>query len=66
MSGPLDVIFCRNMVIYFDKETQRKLFDRFADILAPDGYLFIGNSENLSKVTDRFELIGRTIYRRVK
>ena len=66
MSGPFDVIFCRNVVIYFDKETQRKLFDHFADLLAPDGYLFIGHSENLSKVTDRFELIGRTIYRRIK
>lgn len=66
MGGPFDVIFCRNVVIYFDKETQMKLFDRYAEILAPNGYLFIGHSENLSKVTDRFKPIGRTIYQRIK
>lgn len=64
MSGPLDAIFCRNVVIYFDKETQRGLFDRYADLLAEGGYLFIGHSESLFKVTDRFELIGNTIYRK--
>ncbi|MDH5182075.1 MAG: chemotaxis protein CheR, partial [Gammaproteobacteria bacterium] len=62
MQGPFDVIFCRNVVIYFNKETQRELFDRYADILADDGYLFVGHSESLHKVTDRFKLIGKTIY----
>jgi len=66
MQGPFDVIFCRNVVIYFDKPTQRKLFDRYAEILRPDGSLFIGHSESLLNVTDRFDLVGRTIYRRVK
>jgi chemotaxis protein methyltransferase CheR len=66
VKGPFDVIFCRNVVIYFDKETQKKLFDRYAEVLAPDGYLFIGHSENLNKVSDRFKQIGRTIYQRVK
>ncbi|WP_431204579.1 CheR family methyltransferase [Bradyrhizobium betae] len=66
MQGPFDVIFCRNVVIYFDKPTQRKLFDRYADILKPTGSLFIGHSESLLNVTDRFDLVGRTIYRRVK
>lgn len=66
MKGPFDIIFCRNVVIYFDKPTQRKLFDRYADILKPDGSLFIGHSESLLNVTDRFDLVGRTIYRRVK
>jgi chemotaxis protein methyltransferase CheR len=66
MKGPFDIIFCRNVVIYFDKPTQRKLFDRYADILKPNGWLFIGHSESLLNVTDRFDLVGRTIYRRVK
>ncbi|TQV84317.1 protein-glutamate O-methyltransferase CheR [Exilibacterium tricleocarpae] len=65
-SGPFDVIFCRNVVIYFDKDTQKKLFNRYADILADDGYLFIGHSESLHRVTDRFRSLGRTIYQKVK
>lgn len=65
MHGPFQVIFCRNVVIYFDKQNQKKLFQRFADILVPEGYLFIGHSENLFGVSDRFRSIGRTIYRRV-
>ncbi|KIZ47555.1 MULTISPECIES: protein-glutamate O-methyltransferase [Rhodopseudomonas] len=64
MSGPFDVIFCRNVVIYFDKPTQRTLFDRYAELLRPDGWLFIGHSESLLNVTNRFSLVGRTIYRR--
>ena len=66
MKGPFDIIFCRNVVIYFDKPTQRKLFDRYAELLKPNGHLFIGHSESLLGVTDRFDLVGRTIYRRVK
>ena len=62
MRGLFDVIFCRNVVIYFDKPTQRRLFDRYADLLADGGHLFIGHSETLFKVSDRFTLIGRTIY----
>ncbi len=65
MKGKMDVIFCRNVVIYFNKDTQRILFDRYADILADDGYLFVGHSETLAKVTDRFKLIGKTIYKKV-
>ena len=66
MRGQFDIIFCRNVVIYFDKETQRRLFDRMADILTPDGLLYIGHSENLFNVCDRFKSIGRTIYQRIK
>jgi chemotaxis protein methyltransferase CheR len=66
MKGPFDIIFCRNVVIYFDKPTQRNLFDRYAEMLKPDGWLFIGHSESLLNVTDRFDLVGRTIYRRCK
>ena len=66
MKGPFDAVFCRNVVIYFDKPTQAKMFNRMADILKPDGWLYIGHSENLFKVCDRFELVGRTIYRKVR
>lgn len=66
MSGPFDIIFCRNVVIYFNKETQRVLFDRYADMLPIGGHLFIGHSENLNGITDRFENLGNTIYRKIK
>jgi chemotaxis protein methyltransferase CheR len=65
MHGPFQVIFCRNVVIYFDKVIQKQLFQRFAEILAPEGYLFIGHSENLFGVSEQFRSIGRTIYRKV-
>ncbi len=63
---PFDAIFCRNVLIYFDKPTQQKLFDRFASFLPLQGHLFIGHSESPMDLTDRFELIGQSIYRRVK
>jgi chemotaxis protein methyltransferase CheR len=62
--GPFDVIFCRNVVIYFDKSTQRDLFERVAGMQHEGSHLFIGHSESLFKVTDRYQLIGKTIYRR--
>jgi chemotaxis protein methyltransferase CheR len=65
LRGGFDLIFCRNVVIYFDKPTQRVLFGRFADLLAENGHLFIGHSESLFKVTDRFQLIGKTIYKKL-
>ena len=64
MKGSFDFIFCRNVVIYFDKSTQAVLFDRFAQQLDPSGHLFIGHSETLNNVSDRFSLIGNTIYHR--
>lgn len=64
-NGPFDLIFCRNVVIYFSKDTQRTLVERYADKLAADGHLFLGHSESLFKVTDRFKLLGNTIYRKV-
>ena len=64
MRGPLDVIFCRNVVIYFDKDTQRRLFQRYARLQRPGGLLFIGHSESMFKVSDHYSLIGRTIYQR--
>jgi len=60
--GPFDAIFCRNVAIYFDKPTQGKLFDRLGQVLAPDGFLYIGHSENLSAVSKGFKLVGRTVY----
>lgn len=65
MRGPFDVIFCRNVVIYFDKPTKVELFDRMADILTPGGLLYIGHSENLHNVSTRFQLVGRTVYKRI-
>lgn len=63
MNGPIDVVFCRNVIIYFSQESRRELFDRFARIMSPDGYLYIGHSESIQDTNDRFELVGRTIYR---
>lgn len=63
---PQDVIFCRNVIIYFDKETKRRLVERFADCLVDGGYLIVGHSESLYQVTDRFELLGNTVYRKVR
>jgi len=60
-----DVIFCRNVIIYFDKETKKRLIDRYADTLRDGGYLFIGHSESLIGASDRFKLIRQTIYRKV-
>jgi len=65
IKGPIDIIFCRNVVIYFDKDTQRTLFARYADVLSTEGHLFIGHSENMFNVCDRFESLGRTIYQRI-
>jgi chemotaxis protein methyltransferase CheR len=65
MKGPFDAIFCRNVIIYFDKETQRGLFERMAALQRPGDFLFLGHSESLYRVNDRYELIGRTIYRRL-
>jgi chemotaxis protein methyltransferase CheR len=65
MSGPFDIVFCRNVVIYFDKPTQQRLFMRYADIIAKGGYLYIGHSETLRGVSDRFQYAEKTIYRKV-
>jgi chemotaxis protein methyltransferase CheR len=66
MSGKFDAVFCRNVVIYFDKPTQARLFNRMADFIKDDGWLYIGHSENLNNVCDRFQPIGHTIYRKLR
>jgi chemotaxis protein methyltransferase CheR len=64
MRGPLEAIFCRNVVIYFDKDTQRNLFGRIAQLQRPRDLLFLGHSESLFKVSEDYTLIGKTVYRR--
>ena len=62
VKGPFDAIFCRNTMIYFDKTTQKRILERFAPLLKPDGLLFAGHSESFSYITDAFRLRGQTVY----
>ena len=62
MKGPFDVIFCRNVVIYFNKQTQKTLFARIAQKMASGSNLILGHSESLLNVNDDFTLLGKTIY----
>ena len=64
MKGPFDAIFCRNVIIYFDKKTQIELFARYYELLAPGGLLFLGHSENLGNYQQYFSNVGRTIFRK--
>jgi chemotaxis protein methyltransferase CheR len=64
MKGPFDVIFCRNVMIYFDQPTREKLVNRFSELLTPGGYLCIGHSESIHAGSAPFKLVGKTIYRR--
>jgi len=64
IQGPFDVIFCRNVIIYFDKKTQQQLFTRYYDLLAPGGLLMLGHSENLGDFQQHFNTVGRTIFRK--
>lgn len=65
MKQTYDIVFCRNVVIYFNRETQKQLFEKIANLMPVGGYLFIGHSESLHNICDRFELVGRTIYKKV-
>lgn len=62
IAGPFDVIFCRNVMIYFDQPTRDKILSRFARLLAPGGYLCIGHSESIHGTSLPYRLVGRTIY----
>ena len=62
LRAPLDVIFCRNVMIYFDRDTQMAILRRFAPLLRADGLLFVGHSENFFHASDIFTLQGKTVY----
>lgn len=62
MRGPFDVIFCRNVMIYFDKPTQQRLLQRFWDLLEPGGYLLVGHSESLTALQHRFRYVQPAVY----
>lgn len=60
--GPLDAIFCRNVMIYFDKPTQYGILKKFAPLFREDGLLFAGHSESFHHAADLFRLRGKTVY----
>ena len=62
--GPFDALFCRNVMIYFDKPTQYGILKKFAPLLKPDGLLFAGHSESFLHAADLFRSLGRTVYER--
>ena len=64
--GPYDAIFCRNVMIYFDKDTQAKILRKFSPLLKKDGLLFAGHSESFHHVPDIFRLRGKTVYELAK
>jgi chemotaxis protein methyltransferase CheR len=62
--APFDAVFCRNVMIYFDKPTQYEVLQRIAGVLAPDGLLFAGHSESFLHAAELFKPVGKTVYRR--
>jgi len=62
VKGPFDVIFCRNVMIYFDKPTQGQVLSRFEPLMKAGGLLFAGHSENFTYVSQAFRLRGQTVY----
>lgn len=64
-TNPMDIIFCRNVIIYFDKPTQERLFQQFCSCLRPGGYLFIGHSESLTGMELPLVQAAPTVYRRI-
>jgi chemotaxis protein methyltransferase CheR len=62
--SPVDIIFCRNVMIYFDTEVKKRLIDNFFRLLEPDGFLCLGTSESLIGVDDRFALVGHFVYQK--
>ncbi|HYD30460.1 MAG TPA: protein-glutamate O-methyltransferase CheR [Azospirillaceae bacterium] len=64
MKGPFDAIFCRNVLIYFDRSGRTQVIEKFHHLLAPHGFLYLGHSESLYGVSDAFHQAGPTIYRK--
>jgi chemotaxis protein methyltransferase CheR len=64
VEGPFDVMFCRNVMIYFDKPTQYEILKKFVPLLKQDGLLFAGHSESFLHAADLFHSLGRTVYER--
>lgn len=64
MRGPFDAIFCRNVMIYFDKDTQQRLVERYRQLLRPGGYLFVGHSESLTGLAHQFRYVQPAVYAR--
>ncbi|MFQ5518449.1 MAG: CheR family methyltransferase [Mariprofundus sp.] len=62
MKGPVDIIFCRNVIIYFDMPTKQMLMYRYADLLGQGGHLFLGHSEAMHNMSERFSLSGNSVY----
>jgi chemotaxis protein methyltransferase CheR len=62
IEGQFDAVFCRNVMIYFDKPTQSKILSRFVPLMKPDALLFAGHSENFMYISDAFKLRGKTVY----
>jgi chemotaxis protein methyltransferase CheR len=65
LGEPFDMVFCRNVMIYFDHATQRRVLERIHGVMKPGGLLFVGHSENFTDARDLFLLQGKTIYKRV-
>jgi chemotaxis protein methyltransferase CheR len=65
LGDPFDLVFCRNVMIYFDNPTQRRVLERMHAVMKPGGLLYVGHSENFSESRDLFRLRGKTIYERV-
>jgi chemotaxis protein methyltransferase CheR len=65
LGEPFDMVFCRNVMIYFDHETQRRVLEHIHAVMKPGGLLFVGHSENFTDSRDLFVLQGKTIYKRV-
>ena len=66
VGGPYDALFCRNVMIYFDKPTQRAILSRLVQHMGDDGLLYTGHSENYLHAADLIQPCGRTLYRRAK
>ncbi len=65
LGAPFDIVFCRNVMIYFDGPTQRQVLERIHRVMKPHGLLFVGHSENFTEAKDLFRLRGQTVYERV-